>query len=270
MMGGQKAPLAFTTINLHVGTIRIYDFDGIRLHAYDTKDPFGDESYLFETEHELIGLESPMFLNNLTEYADYVNSLGKPLNHFIMAYHPGGSNAFIYCRTYATETTKKSISEGGSIKTLIDNFSAAFGNHLNPYIPAITNIIKAGRITIGDIEFVVKDTKESFDLEIPAINAVYTHMVGNRVHNILESPEQIDAMIGQMNDYTKKKPSLILTTHDIPATVEVAAEKATYLKTIKELALRSKDKTSFVEQASATFPEYDGRDYLKMSAAALF
>ncbi|MFP3041015.1 hypothetical protein LQZ19_04230 [Treponema primitia] len=270
MIEEQKNLPDITMINLGVGTVRIYDLNGIRLHAYDTKDPFGDESYLFETEHELIGLESPMFLNNLAEYADYVNSLDKPLNHFIMDYHPGGSNAFIYCRTYATETTKKSIAEGGSIKTLIDNFSAAFGNHLNPYIPAITNIIKPGRITIGDIEFIVKDTKESFDLEIPAINAVYTHMVGNKVHNILESPEQIDAMIGQMEDYTKKKPDLILTTHDIPATAEVAAEKTTYLKTIKELALTSKDKTSFVEQVRAAFPEYDGRDYLKMSAAALF
>jgi hypothetical protein len=255
---------------LSIGAVRVYDFDGIRLHAYETKDPFADESYLFETGQELIGLESPLFRDNLAEFTDYIKSLNKPLNHLLLAYHPGGGNAFTGSRIYAAETTKKSMGEGGSIRAMIDNFAGIFGDKLNTEIPAVTDTIKAGKVAIGGIEFIVTDTQESFDLEIPALNVVYTHMVGHKVHNILVSPEQIDAMIKQMKDYQRQKPSLILTTHDVPVTVEITAEKVTYLQKVKELAAASKDKASFIAEVKAAFPDYSGENYLEMSAGALF
>ncbi|GHV25702.1 hypothetical protein AGMMS4952_04150 [Spirochaetia bacterium] len=255
---------------LSIGAVRVYDFDGIRLHAYETKNPFADECYLFETGQELIGLEAPLFRNNLTEFADYIQSLNKPLNHLIIAYHPGGGNAFAGSRVYATETAKKSMGEGGFIKAMIANFAGGFGDKLYTEIPAVTDTIKAGKVTIGGIEFIVTDTKESFDLEIPAINVVYTHMVGHRAHNILESPEHIAAMIEQMEDYKKQKPCLILTTHDVPVTVEIVDEKLTYLQKVKELAAASKDKASFIAGVKAAFPDYAGEKYLEMSAGALF
>ena len=93
------------------------------------------------------------------------------------------------------------MGEGGFIKAMIDNFAGGFGYKLYTEIPAVTDTIKAGKVTIGCIEFIVTDTRESFDLEIPAINVVYTHMVGHKTHNILGSPEHIDAMIGQMQGY---------------------------------------------------------------------
>jgi hypothetical protein len=255
---------------LSIGTVRVYDFDGIRLHAYETKNPFGDECYLFETGQELIGLEPLIFRDNLAEFTDYRKSLNKPLNHLIMAYHPAGGNAFAGSRVYATETTKKAMGEGGSIKAMLDNFVTIFGDKLDTGIPAVTDTIKAGKVTIGGIEFIVKYTGESFDLEIPALNVVYTHMVGHKVHNILVSPEQIDEMIGQMADYERRKPSLILTTHDVPVTVEIADEKVTYLRKVKELAAASKDKASFIAEVKAAFPDYAGENYLEMSAGALF
>jgi hypothetical protein len=263
-----KKTMAMTPLS--IGAVRVYDFESIRLHAYETKNPFADECYLFETRQELIGLEAPLFWDNLAEFADYIQSLNKPLNHLIMAYHPGGGSAFAGSRIYATETTKKSIAEGGSIKAMIDNFAGGFGGKLNTAIPAITDTIKAGKVTIGGIEFIVTDTRESFDLEIPAINVVYTHMVGHKVHNILENPEHIDTMIEQMKDYKKQKPDLILTTHDVPATVEIVAEKLSYLQKVKELAATSKDKTSFVAGVKAAFPDYAGETFLERSAGALF
>ncbi|GHV88747.1 hypothetical protein AGMMS50267_11070 [Spirochaetia bacterium] len=255
---------------LGIGAVRVYDFDSVRIHAYETKNPFADECYLFETGRELIGLEAPLFRDNLTEFADYIQSLNKPLNHLIVAYHPGGGNAYASSRVYATETAKKSMGEGGSIKAMLDNFAGGFGDKLNTEIPAVTDTIKAGKVTIGSIEFIVTDTKESFDLEIPALNVVYTHMVGRRSHNILESPEHIDAMIGQMRDYERRKPSLILTTHDVPATVEIVTEKLSYLKKVKELAATSKDRASFIAGVKAAFPDYDGEHFLEVSAGALF
>ncbi|GHT73833.1 hypothetical protein FACS1894124_2790 [Spirochaetia bacterium] len=263
-----KKTMAMTPLS--IGAVRVYDFDGIRLHAYETKNPFADECYLFETGQELIGLEAPLFRDNVAEFANYIRSLHKPLNHLIIAYHPGGANAFTGSRVYTTEAAKKSMGEGGSIKAMLDNFAGGFGDKLNTEIPAVTDIIKAGKVTIGGIEFIVKDTRESFDLEIPALNVVYTHMVGHKVHNMLENPAHIDAMIGQMKDYERRKPSLILTTHDVPATVEIAAEKLSYLKKVKELAATSKDRASFIAGVKAVFPDYAGEHFLERSAGALF
>ncbi|MDR0876684.1 MAG: hypothetical protein LBN21_01420 [Treponema sp.] len=259
-----------TERKLGKGTMRIYNFDGIRLHAYGTNDPFVDQSFLFETHQELIGLESPLFRDNLTEYADYIRSLDKPFDCCILAYHPGGSDILPKTRFYTTETAKKAMLPGGSVKAMIDEFSGIFGDKIDTDIPKAMHLIKAGRVTLGNIEFIVKDTKEGFDLEIPAINAVYTHMVGAHCHNILESPRHIDTMIKQMEEYEGKKYSLILTTHDIPEPVKIAGEKKAYLKKIKQLVLNSRDRDRFIAEAKKNFPGYAGENYLEMSAKALF
>ena len=44
--------------------------------------------------------------------------------------------------------------------------------------------MEAGQVTIGGIDFVIKQTGEAFDVEIPEINAVYTHMLGHDCHSI--------------------------------------------------------------------------------------
>ena len=36
----------FTTVRLSQGEMHIYDFGGMRLHAYQTGDPLGDEVFL--------------------------------------------------------------------------------------------------------------------------------------------------------------------------------------------------------------------------------
>jgi hypothetical protein len=263
-----EAP-GYTEKKLPKGEVRIYNFTGIRLHAYITNDPFADESFLFETPQELIGLESPLFKDNLAEYADYIQSLKKPLNCFILAYHPGGSSIFTESRFYTTETAKKSMLQGGSINAMINEFSGIFGGQIDTDIPAVLHIIKAGRVTLGDVEFIVKNTKESFDVEIPAINSVYTHMIGANCHNILESTNHIDSMIKQMEEYEAKKYSLILTTHDTPAGIKITGEKKAYLEKIKQLALTSKDRAGFIAEAKKNFPGYAGENYLEMSAKAL-
>jgi hypothetical protein len=261
---------AYKEKKLGKGEVRIYNFTGIRLHAYTTKDPFADESFLFETQEELIGLESPLFKDNLAEYAEYIHSLDKPLNCFILAYHPGGSNVFTDARFYTTETAKKSMLQGGSINAMIGEFSGIFGNQIDTDIPTVLHIIKAGKVTLGGVEFIVKNTRESFDIEIPAINSVYTHMIGSNCHNILESTNHIDAMIKQMEEYKAKKYSLILTTHDTPAGIKITGEKKAYLEKIKQLALNSKDRDGFIAEAKKNFPDYAGENYLEMSAKALF
>jgi hypothetical protein len=257
-------------VKLDRGLVRIYEFTGIRLHAYATKDPFEDQCFLFETNQELVGLESPLFKDNLAEYSAYIKTLNKPLKSMIVAYHPSAGSTFSNARIYATEAAKKSYESGGPVNAMIKDFSGTFGDKIETKFPKITNIIKAGTVIIGGIDFIVKETKEGFDLEIPSINVVYTHMVGAATHNILDSIDTIDGMIHQMQYFEDKKPRLILSTHDTPASAEIASKKKGYLKTVKLLAQKSKDKDSFITNVKAAFPDYTGEHYLEMSAGALF
>ncbi len=255
---------------LGVGTMRVYDFGDVKLHAYQTKDPIDDQSFLLETETGLIGIESPSFKDNLSEYADYITSLGKPLNNMLLAYHPAGADVYEGVNIVATATAQAAAQEGGSVKGLIDNFVQAFGDAFDGNIPAVTEVIEPGTITLDGLELVITDAVDGFDIEIPSIHVVFTHMVGSKVHNILASVEQIDAMIAQMKHYQDEGAVLILTSHEVPETIEAAAAKIDYLEKTKELIAQSENAEQFTEAMNAAFPDYAGANYLGISAGMLF
>lgn len=59
-------------------------------------------------------------------------------------------------------------------------------------------------MTIGGIDFIIKQTAEAFDIEIPEINAVYTHMLGHDCHSIVAGTGHADAMIETLKGYIEK------------------------------------------------------------------
>lgn len=258
------------TVSLGIGEMKVYDFGDVKLHAYRTNDAIDDESFLLETADAIIGIESPAFYGNLAEYAQYIEGLGKPMNTLLLPYHPSGADAFGDVEIIGTEEARAAQAEGGSVKGLIDGFVAAFGEDFNGAIPDITTLVEAGTITVDGLELVITPTMDGFDIEIPAIRSVFTHMMGSDVHNILVSVEQIDGMIAQLQGYQAQDYALILTSHYEPETLEAVATKIAYLETAKDLALSSADGEAFMAAMQEAFPDYSGVNYLEISAGALF
>lgn len=258
------------TVTLGVGEMKIYDFGDIRLHAYKTNDPIDDESFLLETADAVIGIESPAFYDNLAEYQQYIVDLGKPMNMILLPFHPSGADVFEGAEVIGTAESQAAQSEGGSVKGLIDGFATTFGESFDANIPEVTTIVEAGTITIDGVDFVITPAVDGFDIEIPAIHAVFTHMMGSDVHNILVSTEQIDGMIAQMKGYQEKGIGLILTSHYEPETIDAAETKIAYLEQAKSLAESSADDDAFMTAMQEAFPEYTGVNYLEISAGALF
>lgn len=247
---------------LEVGAMMVYDFGDIKLHAYETKDPISDENFLLETPDELIVIELVGFYNNIEELQQYIDTLGKPLTSVIVAYHPAGGDAYPDAEMYASE----GLGEAG----LVAGFVEAFGDAFDGNLPEEYALVEAGPVTIGGVDFNVIETADAFDLEIPAINVYLTHMLGSNTHNILASAEQIDAMIAEMEGLQTKSYALLLTGHDIPRGIEVAAEKIAYLEKTKELMGTSQNAEEFLDAMATAFPDYAGQNYLKMSAGMLF
>ncbi len=260
-----------TKVDLGIGYVQVYDFGDIRLHAYKTNDVLDDECFLLESGTELVALEAPGFKDNISEYTAYIASLDKPLHNVLLAYHPAGAETLGDSVHYlATAGAQAAQQAGGSVKGLTVGFVESFGDSYDGTIPEVTDILTAGAVNIGGIDFVISEGVDGFDVTIPAINVVFTHMVGQDVHNIMPSVEAMEALAAQMQSYIDADYTLILSSHYVPETTQAAQTKLAYVQKMQELAAAHDNAADFIQAVNEAFPNYSGANYLEMTAAGLY
>lgn len=113
-------------ITLKSGSVNVYDYGGVKLHAYFSNDPLADVDYIVEGKDTLAGIELPAFTAGLDTWKDYVESLGKPMNDIFIVCHPAGASYIKGMNVYGTEGAQKSIVSGSTGATTQGLF-AAFG-----------------------------------------------------------------------------------------------------------------------------------------------
>ena len=170
----------FTTVKLAKGKMNIYDFGSVKLHAYKTNDFIDDEVFIVEKNGKTVIIESPCFFDNNRELTEYLKDI--QVEGMLIAYHGAGATFLPDVPKYATQNAVD-YSENGGDKALVDKFTGAFGEIFDNSVHKITNIIGEGKVTISDIDFEIKQTAEAFDIAIPEINTVYTHMLGHDCHS---------------------------------------------------------------------------------------
>lgn len=257
----------FKTVKLGKGEANIYDFGEVKLHAYKTNDLISDEVFVVEKNGKAVIIESPCFFDNNRELEKYLDAVD--IAGVLVSYHGAGGTFLPDSPKYATQNAAD-YSENGGGKVLIDNFIAAFGDSFDGSIHNITDFIGEGKVTIGGVDFVVKQTPEAFDLEIPEINAVYTHMLGHDCHSIVAGANHADAIISELRGYIEKGYDLILTSHYTPEDLKDAETKIAYLEDIKKIASDSKNAEEFKAEANKRYPQYGGHNYLDMTAGMFF
>ena len=131
-------------------------------------------------------------------------------------------------------------------------------------------MLEEGPVTIGGVAFHIHRTTEAFDVEIPEINAVYTHMLGHDCHSIVAGADHAEGMIAQLEDYIRKGYNLILTSHYTPEDLKDAQSKIEYLKHLKTIAASCQDAETFKAQVKQQYPAYSGENYLDMTAGFFF
>lgn len=129
---------------------------------------------------------------------------------------------------------------------------------------------KAGKVTIGGIDFIIKQTGEAFDVEIPEINAVYTHMLGHDCHSIVAGSAHADGIVAELKEYIAKGCDLILTSHYTPEDLKDAQTKIDYLENLKRIAADCENADGFKAEVQKQYPEYSGQNYLDMTAGFFF
>ena len=111
---------------------------------------------------------------------------------------------------------------------------------------------------------------EAFDLEIPEINCVYTHMMGHDCHSIVAGCPHADGIISQLNYYIRKGFDLVLTAHYTPEDLKDAQTKVDYLTNLKEIALESESADEMKAKVQEQYPDYSGMNYLDMTVGFFF
>ncbi len=257
----------FKTVMLAKGEMNIYDFGSIKLHAYKTNDFISDEVFVVEKNGKAVIIESPCFFDNNKELAEYLKNV--EVEGMLIAYHGAGATFLPDVPKYATKNAIDYMKNGGG-KALVDQFTGTFGEIFDSSIHKITNVIGEGKVTIGGIDFIIKQTNEAFDIEIPEINAVYTHMLGHDCHSIVAGAGHANAMIAELESYIQKGYDLILTSHYTPEDLKDAKTKIAYLENLKQIAANCKNADAFKAEVGRQYPQYSGQNYLDMTAGFFF
>lgn len=259
----------YVKVALPKGEINVYDFENVKLHAYKTNDFIDDEVFVVVKNGKAVIIESPCFFDNNKELEEYIKQLNVTVEGVLLSYHMAGGTFLPDAKKYATKNADEYGHNGGG-KGLIDNFTNVFGNVFDNSIHTVTDYIGEGKVNIGGIDFNITVTNEAFDIEIPEINAVYTHMLGHDCHSIVAGSNHADAIIIQLTDYINKGFDLILTSHYTPEDLKDVKTKMAYLNELKALANKYNNADDFKTAVKAKYPNYTGENYLDMTTNFFF
>ena len=268
-----KAETVVPTIHdaaVESGSVTVYDFGASKLHVYNTGDALGDVAYIVEGEDSLIGIELPAFTANLNTWQSYIADLDKPMNDLFLCDHATGASYVEGMNVYGTQGAQDSIASGSTYATtqgLYETFGDDF--HGGADLANINKVV-SGTVTVAGIDFNLIDCGETYDLEIPSMNAVYTHMLGKTCHSILTSTAHMDSMIETLKGYQSAGYDMILSAHSGVEGQDAVAEKIAYVEKAKELAASCDNAEAFMTAMKEAFPDYIGENYLEMSAGYLY
>lgn len=257
-----------TAVNLGKGIMNVYDFGKIRLHAYKTNDFIDDEVFILERDGKGVAIELPCFYDNIAELTGYLKNNKIELVAKLVSYHGAGASFMPEVPSYGTQSSDSYNTVGGA--ALVGNFSAAFGEIFDSGIVKAENILGDGEVELAGIKFIIKSNAEAFDIEIPEINCVYTHMLGHDCHSIVAGCPHADAMISQLNYYIRKGFDLVLTSHYTPEDLKDAKTKTDYLYALKAISEQCETAAEMKEKVMAEFSDYSGLKYLDMTVGMFF
>lgn len=256
-------------INLEKGYVLVYDFGSVKVHNYNTADYIDDQVILLEKNGKLAIIESPAFYDNNKELEEYIKSLNVKIDGVLLAYHMGGGTFLKDEKKYATHNAFEYGHNGGG-KDLVDNFANSFGEAFDKNIHNVTDYINGGKITLADIDMNIIPTADAYDIEIPEINSIYTHMLGSDCHSIIAEVNHANAMIDTLKEYINKNYNLILTSHYIPEDIEAVKTKIAYIETLLNIASTCNNASEMIEKVKSEYPNYSGVNYLEMTANFFF
>lgn len=260
---------ASRTVQLNRGRVEVYPKGDVTLYAYQTCDPMADEVFVVAKNGLGVVMELPCFYDNIRELTDFLVAEKVTVEAKLSAYHGAGASFLPGVPVYGTASSAKYNSVGGGA-ALVAGFAKTFGEAFDAALCKPDVRMDAGETVIAGIRFVVKPNGEAYDLEIPELNCVYTHMMGHDCHSIVTGQDHADGIIAQLEGYIRRGFDLVLTSHYTPEDLKDAQTKVDYLADLKAMAAACMNATELKQKVQAKYPDYAGENYLDMTVGFFF
>ena len=261
--------IADRTVELDKGHVDIYTENGVTLYAYQTRDLIDNEVFILAKNGRGVVIELPCFYDNIRELTAFLAQEHITVEGKLVAYHAAGASFLPGVPAYGTASSVAYNTTGGGAG-LVANFKTAFGSAFDAGLCAADHLLEEGETEIAGIRLVVRPNAEAYDLEIPEINCVYTHMMGHDCHSIVAGCPHADGIISQLNYYIRHGFSLVLTAHYTPEDLKDAKTKVAYLAGLKEIALTCKSAAEMKAKVQEKYADYSGLNYLDMTVGFFF
>ena len=256
------------TVELDKGHVDVYTENSVTLYAYQTRDLIDDEVFILAKNGRGVVIELPCFHDNIRELTDFLRQEGITVEGKLVAYHAAGASFLPEVPAFGTASIAYNSTGGGA--ALVANFHKAFGGSFDESLCTVDHVLEEGETEIAGIRFLVKPNAEAYDLEIPEIRCVYTHMMGHDCHSIVAGCPHADGILSQLNYYLRKGFDLVLTSHYTPEDLKDVRTKIAYLMELKEIALDSESADEMRARVQAKYPHYSGQNYLDMTVGFFF
>ena len=257
------------TVTLDKGRVDVYTENGITLYAYQTRDLIDDEVFVLAKNGRGVVIELPCFYDNIRELTAFLAAEKVNVEAKLVAYHAAGASFLPDVPAYGTASSVAYNTTGGGA-ALVANFHNAFGDAFDAGLCGADHVLEEGETELAGIRFAVKPNAEAYDLEIPEINCVYTHMMGHDCHSIVAGCPHADGIISQLNYYIRHGFDLVLTAHYTPEDLKDARAKVQYLTALKDIALTCESADEMKAKVQAQYPNYSGMNYLDMTVGFFF
>ena len=257
------------TVTLDKGRVDVYTENGITLYAYQTCDAIDDEVFVLAKNGRGAVIELPCFYDTIHELTEFLTREGVTVEGKLVAYHAAGASFLPGVPVYGTASSIAYNTVGGGA-ALVSGFKNAFGDSFDAGLCTVDRVMEEGETEIAGIRFAVKPNAEAYDIEIPEINCVYTHMMGHDCHSIVAGCPHADGIISQLNYYIRRGFDLVLTSHYTPEDLKDARTKVDYLTALKDIALECENAAEMKTKVQERYPDYSGMNYLEMTVGFFF
>lgn len=265
--------LTITAMAQTKGRFEVHGFNQFKLHVYYTNDALGDASYIIEGDNALVTMEQPLFKDNVAEFDEYFDKLGKPVTQRITDYHVGGTGSHdIVMAEGMLEFTKGEVYGG-----MMQGFAQAFGDALTAMPTGkVTEVAFGTTQTWAGVTFNFSHGATS---DFPGASiliggkAYYTHWTPAKAHVShlqISSPAAIDAEINEAEKSLASGAELFIGGHGGAAKRDAVEFKIAYFKKMKVLLASNSTPQAFVEAMKQAYPGLPGENGLNDLAKALY
>ena len=245
-------------------TVRVFDQGIVTIHTLTSPvDFFANTTYLIETEHSLVAVDTQFLLPMAADMRAYADELGKPIDRmFITHEHPDhflGGEAFADVPMYALAEVSDRIAEIGQAE--VDEKQADFGPDFIAGTYVVPEVVEAGTVEIDGVTFELEkylDAEAPVQLvvKIPGSGAIITgDIVYSGVHLIMAGqPDTWIPVLEQLAATADEYP-LVLPGHGDPTDPSEYDANIAWLETAAGLIGTAETADEFRQGLIDAFPD---------------